>query len=224
MVFLVFIGLLYLPPVYESRKSAVKQRGRERKGPQKSSRNIVSETGRFRVQISLWLLWKGQSTVLALFCQQDFWEISGGPLFSRRDSRPLCFTAEKSSPKDFLSVVVVCVFFFSAPIFFSFLLLISLLFLAFLSVLAFFPKESGGSAGIKSIFCDFPCVLPKTQGKEDQTDGKNLSEFVPAICYRTNTKIISKQVHWQCIPVSLPALGKDRTTDCRAEILWELIW
>ena len=36
-------------------------------GPQKLSRNFVSETGRFRVQISVWLLWKGQSTILALF-------------------------------------------------------------------------------------------------------------------------------------------------------------
>ena len=40
--------------------------GRER-GPQKSSSNFVSETGRSRVQISLWFLWKGQSTILALF-------------------------------------------------------------------------------------------------------------------------------------------------------------
>ena len=45
--------------------------GRQR-GPQKSSRNFVSETGRFRVQISLWLLRKGQSTILALF-RQGFW-------------------------------------------------------------------------------------------------------------------------------------------------------
>ena len=34
-----------------SAESIVKQRGRERRGPQKSSRNFVSETGRFRVQI-----------------------------------------------------------------------------------------------------------------------------------------------------------------------------
>ena len=39
-----------------SRKSAVKQRGRgEKRGPQKSSRDCL----RFRVQISLWLQWKG---------------------------------------------------------------------------------------------------------------------------------------------------------------------
>ena len=33
--------------------SPVKQKGRERKGPQKSSRKFVSENGRFRAQISL---------------------------------------------------------------------------------------------------------------------------------------------------------------------------
>ena len=46
-------------------KSAVKQKGRQRK-PQKSSRNFVSESGRFRVKISTWLLWKEQNTILAL--------------------------------------------------------------------------------------------------------------------------------------------------------------
>ena len=43
----------------------------ETKGPgekgQKSSRNFVSEISRFRVQISLGLLGKGPSTILALF-------------------------------------------------------------------------------------------------------------------------------------------------------------
>ena len=48
--------------------SAAKQRGRERKGPQKSSRNFVSETGRFRAQIcSSRFFWKGRSGILALF-------------------------------------------------------------------------------------------------------------------------------------------------------------
>ena len=43
--------------------SAVKQRAGRERGPWKSSRNFVSENGRFRVQVSLWLLWKEQSTL-----------------------------------------------------------------------------------------------------------------------------------------------------------------
>ena len=51
-------------PLEEPQCSAVKQRGRERKGPPEIiNRNFVSETGRFRMQISLWRLWKGQSTL-----------------------------------------------------------------------------------------------------------------------------------------------------------------
>ena len=48
-------------------KSAVNKGAGRGRGPQKSSRNFVSERGRCRVQISLWLLWKEQSTILALF-------------------------------------------------------------------------------------------------------------------------------------------------------------
>ena len=72
--------------------SAVKQRGRERRGPQKSSRNFVSESGRLRVQISLWLLWTEQSTILAfLGGGPPLGAISSGPCFFQ----PLCFTADK---------------------------------------------------------------------------------------------------------------------------------
>ena len=46
------------------------------------------------MQISLWLLWEGQSTILALFGKKDIGAISGGPFFSR----PLCFTAEEEIP------------------------------------------------------------------------------------------------------------------------------
>ena len=53
-----------------------KTKGPGEEGPQKSSRNFVSESGRFRVQISLWILWKEQSTILALFGEKDF----GAPL------------------------------------------------------------------------------------------------------------------------------------------------
>ena len=67
-----------------STKGAGRERGRE-----KSSRNFVSETDRFPV------LWKGQSTTLALFRRRIFWAMSVGPLFSR----PLCFTAESVFPK-----------------------------------------------------------------------------------------------------------------------------
>ena len=47
--------------------SAVNKGAGRENGPQKSSRHFVSETGRFRVQISLCILWKAQSTILALF-------------------------------------------------------------------------------------------------------------------------------------------------------------
>ena len=47
--------------------SAVKQKGPGEKG---APRNFVSETGRFRVQIVLGLLCKGQSTILALFSRR----------------------------------------------------------------------------------------------------------------------------------------------------------
>ena len=65
----------------QSYQQQTKGAGRER-GPQKSSRNFVSESGRFRVQISLWLLWKEQSTIFAPFWEKAFGAISGGPFFS----------------------------------------------------------------------------------------------------------------------------------------------
>ena len=53
---------------------------------------------------------------------------------------------------------------------------------------------------------------------------KIISELLPAIWYRTITEINSKQMNWWFIAVSLPVFGKDKTTDYRVEIQWELIW
>ena len=43
-------------------------------------------------------------------------------------------------------------------------------FLAFFSVFPFFPRDFGGSLGIKNpcFFGGLPCRFPKKQGKEDQ--------------------------------------------------------
>ena len=64
--------------------SAVSQGAGRGRGPQKSFRDFVSESGRFRVQISLWLLWKEQSRLHSgPFGRGILGAISGGPFFSR---------------------------------------------------------------------------------------------------------------------------------------------
>ena len=50
----------------------------------------------------------------------------------------------------------------------------------------------------------------------------NSQQIIPVIWCQTTTKLNSKRTHWSFIAVSLPALGKDRSTDYRAEILWQL--
>ena len=73
-------------------KSAVKQKGPgEEWGPQKSSRNVVSESGRFRVQTSLWLLWKEHSTTLALFGRRILGQHPAAP----SSPGPFVFTADE---------------------------------------------------------------------------------------------------------------------------------
>ena len=46
---------------------------RERKGPPEIIQKNCLRTGRFRVRISLWLLWKGQSTINWPFLGEGFW-------------------------------------------------------------------------------------------------------------------------------------------------------
>ena len=66
-------------------------------GPQKSSRNFGSESGRFRVQISLWLLWKEQSTICTILA-----------LFGRRILGQ--YPAAPSSPAPFVLLLILLVF------------------------------------------------------------------------------------------------------------------
>ena len=70
-------------PEKVEKSSAVKQRGRERKGPPEIIR-------KFRCPM------EGTEHHFGLFLEQDFGAISGGPLFSR----PLWFTAEISPKLD----------------------------------------------------------------------------------------------------------------------------
>ena len=64
-------------------KSAVKQRGRERKGPPKISQKFcLRDWPISSADFPSRLLWKGQSTILALFRRRISF------------SRPLCFTAD----------------------------------------------------------------------------------------------------------------------------------
>ena len=60
-------------------KSAVRERGRERKGPPKSSRNFVSEIARFRVQISLRLLRRARAPL---------WPFLGGGILGQYPAAP----------------------------------------------------------------------------------------------------------------------------------------
>ena len=48
------------------------------------------------------------------------------------------------------------------------------------------------------------------------TDQTILSELLSAFWYRIITEINSKRMNWYFVIVSLPALGKDRTSDYRA--------
>ena len=81
------------------RKSAVKQRGREKKGPPDIALKSFSQKGPKWCSVrSIGVIGKS-ALEIGQFLTRNFWMIFGGPFLSR----PLCFTAEKPQFSEQLS-------------------------------------------------------------------------------------------------------------------------